>query len=163
MSLSSTQEPGGPISDTFKQPHPVSHHGSRGSKNDSLALQGIGGDSETQSSEPASGPGPKRQSLPPGMCAAKDRATENNSVHIPRPVQVASMDQKLPEALGGLLWIGTVKALLARESKPFISKTCTPESRWSLKGMECLHPHGTGMEQSFGTVPVPECPAKASS
>lgn len=40
---------------------------------------------------------------------------------------------------------------MQRERKPFISKSCTPESRRFSKGMEGLHPCGNGMEQDYGT------------
>lgn len=70
----------------------------RRSKNNCLALK-------------ATGLGPKRLSLPPGTCAVEERGTDGTLTQ--RPVRVASMNQKLPEALGDLLWICTVRALLA--------------------------------------------------
>ena len=70
--------------------HPVSHSGSRRSKNNSLALK-------------ATGPSPKRLRFPPGTCAVKERGIDSNSMHTERPVRVASKNQASRSSWGSFV------------------------------------------------------------
>lgn len=72
------------------------------------------------------------------------------------------MNQKLLEALGGLLW-GTVKAIRAEGEKALHLKVMHSREQEVLEGDGGSTPlwkwHGAGL---WNSAPVPECPSKAS-